>query len=470
YTPPTGFTGKVSFKYEVCDNAVVPKCNSAYVNIFIDPNANTNTTVAVDDSYTTKINGSVSRNVSLNDYDPQGYETSYTLLDHPAHGSILFNSDGSFTYQPEIEYSGPDRFTYQVCDAGDPVACDQATVYLNVSGENHRPIAIDDYLPWTDELANVLANDYDPDGDPVTANTVVVLPPENGTVILKADGTFTYTPDAFYFGKDSFNYEVCDDAFPALCAQATAVLVPDTDGDGIDDFADIDDDNDGVLDVDEMDKLTGEDIDSDGDGIPDRLDPDSDSDGLSDNYEAQGAAAYRPPSGVDSDGNGWDDEYDLESGGTPILLVDTDGNGISDFQDPDDDNDGILSIDEDGNSDGDLLNDDCNSNGIPDYLDAEPCDLLVPNAFSPNGDGKNDYYRVRGLQNYPNASLEVYNRWGVKVFEKQQFGNTQVHGDPGAWWDGRDQVSGEILPAGTYLFILVLDSSNVQKGIIYINR
>ena len=101
-------------------------------------------------------------------------------------------------------------------------------------------------------------------------------------------------------------------------------------------------------------------------------------------------------------------------------------------------------------------------------------DLLIPNGFSPNGDGINDYFRVRGIHRYPNAHLEVYNRWGAKVYTRDRYGDIQTYGNPGAWWDGRPNVKGtsnsEILPEGTYFIILLLDGSNMHKGTLYINR
>ncbi|MGB5676410.1 MAG: DUF2341 domain-containing protein, partial [Gammaproteobacteria bacterium] len=58
--------------------------------------------------------------------------------------------------------------------------------------------------------AGVLTNDADLDGDLLTVNTTPIADVTNGTLVLKADGTFTYTPDANFNGTDSFTYEVSD--------------------------------------------------------------------------------------------------------------------------------------------------------------------------------------------------------------------------------------------------------------------
>jgi gliding motility-associated-like protein len=228
--------------------------------------------------------------------------------------------------------------------------------------------------------------------------------------------------------------------------------------------------------------------DTDSDGTPDYLDEDSDNDNVPDYIESRDANKDGKPdiafAGTDSDGDGLDDSYDTVDGtgsagnstGSSTLapFQDSDGDGNVDWRDNDDDDDGLLTKDEVEVDGGDPTQYDCNWNDIPNYLDVESCDLLIPNGFSPNGDGINDYLRIRGIYKFPNAQIEIYNRWGTKVFKKEHYGNVLVDGDPGAWWDGRANIKGssnsEILPAGTYFVILILDSSSIHKGIVYINR
>jgi gliding motility-associated-like protein len=103
-------------------------------------------------------------------------------------------------------------------------------------------------------------------------------------------------------------------------------------------------------------------------------------------------------------------------------------------------------------------------------------DLLFPDGFSPNGDGINEKFKIAGLEKYPDAYLEVVNRWGQVVYKKKSYGNESRWGTEDAWWDGRSasklKVGNGLLPAGTYIYFLKLggDSSKVIKGTIFINR
>ncbi len=75
---------------------------------------------------------------------------------------------------------------------------------------NQPPWAEDDYYSvlhdqtLSDPAPGVLWNDYDPEGDPLTAQ--LVSGPQNGSVTLNPDGSFTYEPDPGFAGQDSFTY------------------------------------------------------------------------------------------------------------------------------------------------------------------------------------------------------------------------------------------------------------------------
>ena len=92
---------------------------------------------------------------------------------------------------------------------------------------NNAPIAQNDNgttqvgVPLT---GNVLTNDFDPNGNTLTVNTTPTTAPTNGTVVLNANGTFTYTPNNGFVGQDTFRYQVCDNGTPSLCATAMVVV------------------------------------------------------------------------------------------------------------------------------------------------------------------------------------------------------------------------------------------------------
>ena len=114
-------------------------------------------------------------------------------------------------YTPNANFFGSDSFVYEVSDGNGGTA--QATVNITVGSVNDGPVAADDTFVTTEDASltdSVLGNDSDTDGDTLTVNTTPVSDPANGTVVLNSDGTFTYTPDANFFGSDSFVYEVTD--------------------------------------------------------------------------------------------------------------------------------------------------------------------------------------------------------------------------------------------------------------------
>ncbi|MBL7884780.1 MAG: DUF3494 domain-containing protein [Bacteroidia bacterium] len=93
-------------------------------------------------------------------------------------------------------------------------------------------------------------------------------------------------------------------------------------------------------------------------------------------------------------------------------------------------------------------------------------DFFIPEGFSPNGDGINDVFFIRGILEYPKNSIVIFNRWGDKVFEAAPYQNT---------WDGKSKkgisIGGDELPVGTYFYILDLkNNSNIYKGTIYLNK
>jgi hypothetical protein len=254
----------------------------------------------------------------------------------------------------------------------------------------------------------VLADDTDPDGDALTVTGAT--DPANGSVVVNADGTITYTPDAGFNGTDTFTYTISDGNGGTSQATVTVTVIQDTDGDGIPDSIDIDDDNDGIPDV--VEENGNPNRDTDGDGIPDSKDLDSDNDGILDIEEAGGTDTNhdgRVDDATDTDNDGLADVVDANPttpdnpttltegrGVTSLPVTDTDGDGTPDFQDVDSDNDGISDLVEGGtdpandtNNDG-MIDSAVNPNGIPAVVD--PATGGTPAATpDTDGDGVDDY-------------------------------------------------------------------------------
>ncbi|WMJ74603.1 gliding motility-associated C-terminal domain-containing protein [Cytophagaceae bacterium ABcell3] len=87
-------------------------------------------------------------------------------------------------------------------------------------------------------------------------------------------------------------------------------------------------------------------------------------------------------------------------------------------------------------------------------------ELHIPNTFTPNGDGVNDVWRIRNIHFYPEASIEIFNRWGVILYRESGVFSG---------WDGRS--NGAEMPAGTYYYTLkTAPGSEPVSGFITIVR
>ena len=86
--------------------------------------------------------------------------------------------------------------------------------------------------------------------------------------------------------------------------------------------------------------------------------------------------------------------------------------------------------------------------------------IIVPNTFTPNGDGQNDTWDIKYISSYPNCNVRIFNRWGQPVFSSIGYGIA---------WDGT--YKGARLPAGTYYYLIDLkNDSQLLSGFVLIVR
>jgi hypothetical protein len=230
YTPANSFTGVDSFTYTVCNSAA--QCTTALVTIKVRDNApnNNDNPIAQNDQAVTTPNSPVVIVVKANDSDPDGQTLGQPIIvTSPVNGNVTVNANGTVTYTPVNSFTGVDTFTYQVCDNGSPVLCDQATVTVTVRPNPavNQTYAFDDAFSTFSGTAitgNVSANDQDLEGNTQTVSTTPLNGPTSGTLVLNAGGSFTYTPAVGFTGTDSFVYRVCDNGTGPACTSATAYI------------------------------------------------------------------------------------------------------------------------------------------------------------------------------------------------------------------------------------------------------
>ncbi|MEO2066641.1 MAG: gliding motility-associated C-terminal domain-containing protein, partial [Flavobacteriaceae bacterium] len=160
------------------------------------------------------------------------------------------------------------------------------------------------------------------------------------------------------------------------------------------------------------------------------------------------------------------DEQALQAGGVSNTVTATGSSptGTDDVTDISDDGD-----DTDGNT--------YNDQTITE-VEQPPVDtnFEIFNGITPNGDGNNDYFKIKGIEYYPNNNVKIYNRWGVLVYETENYG---ILGGTNNLFVGISEGrityrQNQELPTGTYFYIIYFQDSNPGQssytGYIYINR
>ncbi len=221
YVPVANYNGLDNFIYAVSDGALT----STPVTVNLTVTAVNDAPVAVGNSYSATEDVTLSiaaPGVLAGDSDVDGNVLRALLVTGPTRGTLTLSTNGSFVYTPAANANGVDTFTYKANDG--TVDSNIVTVTINVAAVNDVPVAVADSYSTDQGVAlnvparGVLANDTDGDGDLLTAT--LVSGPAHGTLVLNANGSFSYTPAAGYNGPDSFSYTAAD----AVSASATTIV------------------------------------------------------------------------------------------------------------------------------------------------------------------------------------------------------------------------------------------------------
>ncbi len=249
FTPAPNYHGDASFKYTVTDGDTPVEGN---VKVTVTPV--NDAPVAVNDNVSTEEDKPIEVQVRNNDTDADGDALTVTSVTQGSNGSVLINAQtGNPVYTPKLDFVGTDTFTYTIKDPSG--ATSTATVTVTVGGVNDAPVAQDDVgqvgqngvLTVTAANgvilsgANAAGRDSDIDGDNLTVTAVsfgaaggtvgTALQGQYGTLVLRADGSYTYTPndtakalDEGETGRDVFTYTVKDGGGLADTATLTVTV------------------------------------------------------------------------------------------------------------------------------------------------------------------------------------------------------------------------------------------------------
>jgi outer membrane protein OmpA-like peptidoglycan-associated protein len=206
YTPASDFSGSDSFSYTVEDG--FGGSATATVTVVVEP---PNQAPVVDDvSVSTQRNQPVDIDVLAGASDPDGDPLSIGDFTQPAGGTV--SQDGNLLrYQPDNQFVGSDSFTVTVVDGRGGEAT--ATVSIDVAFTNQAPVANPDAATTTvgePVTVDVLANDFDPDGDPIEVVDVVQWYGLPGEATINGDGTITFRVADSCSGVNRFRYTIED--------------------------------------------------------------------------------------------------------------------------------------------------------------------------------------------------------------------------------------------------------------------
>ncbi|MBT0993303.1 tandem-95 repeat protein [Cellulomonas sp. DKR-3] len=229
YTPPTGWTGTVTFDYAATDGHTQ---DAATVTVTVTNAAPTADGTAAGTATGTAVTVDVLTSASDENSAYQTLTVVGATADHGA--QVVVNPDGTLTVTPAPGFAGDVTVSYTVSDGTDTV-----TATLVVTVANAAPAPVDDEVvtaPGVTARIPLLTNDTDENGDPLTV-TGVSAPRDasgavRGTVTVDADGVATYVPAAGFTGVVTFTYTVSDGSTTSTATVTVAIGAQVTPTDG----------------------------------------------------------------------------------------------------------------------------------------------------------------------------------------------------------------------------------------------
>jgi len=455
WTGPDAFTSMsqnlVGLKYGTYNLQVTDRygCVKSGAQILIDP------PTAVDDTISTIEDLPLTFDIVSNDTDNDGTIVPSTIdldpstlnqqttFEVPGKGAFTVSATGEVTFTPFAHFMGLATIQYVVMDNKD-VFSNLGKITVTVKSNNKQPIAIDDNFTVAEHntgSGNVKANDSDPEGEPLTLGSFTIgsnsyLPGETatiaevGTIVIILDGTFTFIPFQHYNGSvPQVTYIVIDSEGLSASANLYITVSP------VNDTPMAVDDNITTM---ENEKVEGNILNND--------------------YDIESDAIVLNTQPIVAPEHG---KLVLSANGDFIYqpIMDFIGNDKFTYQICDNVTPSLCSI----------------ATVTIVITKNDSCEIFVPNVFTPNADGVHDYLKIRCLYLYDNPEMQIFNRNGNLIFKKDHYGNLDFWGsEDEAFWNGRSEnkwnLMNDVLPVGTYYYILKLGDGKVLTGFIFLGK
>jgi VCBS repeat-containing protein len=221
YTADITYAGADLLTWQISDGESVS--NPVALQLTVLP-ANT-APVAQDAAVQIMEDGSLVLDFAAFGSDAENDALSAAITARPTHGTLTEASDGTWVYTPDANYFGVDALRFTLSDGR--LVSTEATLSITIAAVNDAPTLMDQ-AATLDEDGSVtldpLATATDIDGDTLTAH--IVAGPTHGTLTVNADGSFSYRPDADYFGSDNYTYLVNDGQADSNIATVSLTINP----------------------------------------------------------------------------------------------------------------------------------------------------------------------------------------------------------------------------------------------------
>jgi len=214
YTPNENWNGTDSFTFKANDGSL--DSNTATITI----NVAAVNDVPVAHNLTVTTNEDVAVNGQLAATDVESGTLTFALVGQATNGTVVVNANGTFTYTPNANWNGTDTFTFKANDGS--LDSNTATVSITVAAVNDAPV-VSNLTVTTSEDAAVTGQLTATDVEGNTLTFALVGQAANGTVVVNANGAYTYTPNANWNGTDSFAYTATD-SLGAVSQPATVTI------------------------------------------------------------------------------------------------------------------------------------------------------------------------------------------------------------------------------------------------------